>query len=296
MAIYNVSGTQIVSAYDKSGQSLGTAYDVNGAVVYTREFSFKVMQYNCGQWYKGLHDNVTAEDDEKYYELQSGMIYSDNPDVLCLEEYTAQFSKAGRTAKSFLEPLFPYYHEQTDGTTTTVPQRAIYSKYPITDYTPHTFTDGSGYYYDSCTITINGLPIHFIVTHLHWNDINKRATEAATIKANADRYDYVVICGDFNTVDNFDTSGADYQAILKPFVDDGYKLANGGAFGFMKTCGGTSGGVPVPEATHCLDNIIVSENITIDSVTVDHTKETDEIPDIIDHLPLVAELTIGGNS
>lgn len=288
MAIYDATGQQVYHAYDKYGAEASYAYDRDGNVVYRRQpITFKVMQYNCGQWYIGSHDNVPADLDEAYYDLQYGIVTENDADVILLEEYTAQFSKAGRTALSWLGQIYPYYHEQTNGTTTTVTQRAIYSKYPISNYATHPFNDGSTYYFDSCDITINGLSIHFIVTHLHWNDISKRTSEAALILANANNYDYAVIGGDFNTTDNFDTSGADYVAILKPFVDAGYKLANGGEFDFLTTYGDGNS-----STTACLDNIIISSNIDFNSVTVDRTKETDDVVAKIDHEPVIAVVQI----
>lgn len=288
MAIYDKSGNALTQVFDKNGVQLGIAYDKNGDVVYSRQsINAKVMQYNCGQWYIGSHDNVPADLDEAYYDLQYGIVTENNADVILLEEYTAQFSKAGRTALSWLGQIYPYYHEQTNGTTTTVTQRAIYSKYPISNYATHPFNDGSTYYFDSCDITINGLSIHFIVTHLHWNDISKRASEASLILADANQYEYVVIGGDFNTTDNFDTSGADYVAILKPFVDAGYKLANGGEFDFLTTYGDGNS-----STTACLDNIIISSNIYFNFVTVDRTKETDDIVAKIDHEPVIAVVQI----
>lgn len=283
MAMYDAEGNALTHVYDAQGNALTHAYDAEGNVIFSEAFAFKVMQYNCGQWYIGDHDNVPSAKDSEYFNLQSGIIQNVDADIILLEEYTAQFSKTGRTALSMLEDMYPYYHEQTDGTTTTVTQRAIYSKYPISNYATHAFNDGSGYYFDTCDITISGLTIHFIYTHLHWNDISKRASEASVILADANQYDYVVIGGDFNTADNFSTSGADYIAVLKQFADAGYKLASGGDFGFLKTY---SSGSSVMES--CLDNIIISPTLAFASVTVDHTKETDGIPDVIDHEPMIA--------
>lgn len=288
MAVYDKNGNVLAQVFDKNGVVLIRAYDKDGNAIYQQNpITLKVMQYNCGQWYIGSHDNVPSDKDSEYYSLQSGIISDNDADVILFEEYTAQFSKAGRTAVSLLSDNYPYYHEETNGTTTTVTQRAIFSKYPISNYVTHPFNDGTTYYFDSCTITVNGIPIHVIVTHLHWNDITKRAQEASLIRADANNYDYVIIGGDMNTVDNYGLDGEDYIAVLKPFVDDGYKLANGGTYGFLKTA--TTGSV---EAETCLDNIIISENISFTSVTVDRTKETDDVTDVIDHEPIVAELFI----
>lgn len=289
MSVYGFRGNALDHIYGVDGEELKNAYDVDGNLIYDGDVSksIKVMQYNCGQWYDGGHDNVPASKDAEYYDLQTKMIDDANPDILALEEYTAQFSKAGRTALSFLSQRFTYYHEQTDGTTTTVTQRAIFSKYPISDYVTHRFQDADNntYYYDTCTIMVGDTPVHFIITHLHWNNRTYRNNESALILADANNYETVIICGDMNTVDCYNTSGADYNAVLKKFVDDGYHLANGGDFGFIYTLENSG-------TEYCLDNIITSSNILIESVYADRTKINDEITDATDHLPLIATLQI----
>ena len=288
MSVYNKSGTIISSAYNVGGSLLPQAYDIDGTPILSG-IPLKVMQYNCGQWYVGDHDNVPADKDEEYYALQNGMIQQNNPDILLIEEYTAQFSKAGRTALSMLQSDYPYYHEQTNGTTTTVVQRAIFSKYPLSNYQTHIFTSHSNYYFDSCTITVANIPITVVALHFHWNNRTYRTQEAAALLEFAESNQYVIIGGDFNTVDCSDTSGADYIAEIKPFVDAEYNVANCGEFGFLGTYTGNSS---APYTMSVLDNIITSSNIDIDSVTVDETKLTDLIGEKVDHLPIIAELTI----
>lgn len=286
MAVYDADGNVLHAVYDADGNELDFAYNADGNIVYQKApTTIKVMQYNVGQWYIGSHDNVPTDKDAEYYALQNGIIESVNVDVLFLEEYTAQFSKAGRTALSMLQSKYPYYHEQTDGTTTTVAQRAIYSKYPISNYTVHTFTGG---YYDSCIMNVDGSNILLVVTHLHWNSITERAKEAQLIINLVQNYDRFIVGGDFNTADFSSTDGADYISVVKPFVDKGYNIANGGAFGFIPTYSDSADG----STWLNLDEIITSANITIDSVTTDRTKVTDSINDKIDHIPLIAELSI----
>lgn len=292
MSIYDYSGQQLNAAYDADGTSINIAYDYEGNVVFNAGFPLKILQYNVGQWYIGDHDNVPSDKDAAYYALQSGIISQNDADILLLEEYTAQFSKAGRATLSMLFPSYPYFHEETNGTTTTVTQRAIYSKYPISNYTAHKFSD-SNYYYDTCTITINGIEILVAVTHLHWNNRTYRAQEVQTILSGVSGSQYVIIGGDFNTTDCFSTSGLDYIAVVKPFLDAGYRAANAGDFGFIGTY---TSGSSAPYTMTVLDNIVVSSNITFKSVQADQTKLTDGLNEKVDHLPLIATLQIGGTS
>lgn len=289
MAVYDKNGNVVTSVYGKDGNPLNVAYDKNGTVIYRKNpITLKVMQYNCGQWYIGSHNNVPSDKDAEYYALQSGIIQNVDADVLLLEEYTAQFSKAGRTALSMLQSMYPYYHEETNGTTTTVTQRAIYSKYPISNYVTHPFNDGTTYYYDTCTITIDGIPIMIGCAHLHWNDLQKRVAEAQMILNTLSSATRFILGGDFNMADFSSTSGADYQQVIKLFVDEGYHIANGGDFGFIPTYCGTADGASWSN----LDQIITSANITINSVTTDNTKATDSIADVIDHIPLIGTFSI----
>ena len=290
MPTYDIDGQLMNAVYDADG-TVSSAYDIDGNLL--SELKVRLCAYNCGQWYIGGHDNIPAEYDETYYALQSGMISDIDADILLLEEYTAQFSKAGRTALSWLSQIYPYYHEQGNGTTTTVQQRAVYSKYPIANYTTHAFTDGSGYYFDTCTITVHGIPITVAVTHMHWNNRTYRVQEVGEILSVVASSDRFIVGGDFNLEDYYDTSGSDYTQTMKPFRDGGYNIANGAGFGFLTTYSDD----PTGTYTGCLDNIVTSANITIDDVFVDTTKETDGLADKIDHMPLVADLILlGGGS
>ena len=284
MSIYSLSGVVLDNAHNAVGDSLPKAYDISGNMVFSLEpMQLKVMTYNVGSWYDGSHNVVPADKDSVYYALQSGMIQQNNPDIMLMNEYTKNFSKTGRTAKSLLEQYFPYVREQGGDSDTVVSGRCIASKYPISDYTVRNYTDG-GYYYDSCTITVNSTPINLIVTHLHWNDRNKRSSEIDTILALANGFDKCIIAGDMNTLDCRDTDGEDYFLIEK-FLTAGYRCANCTSFGFMDTYE-DNGWVG------CLDNIVVSSNIEILSAYVDETKLSDSITDKTDHMPFIATINI----
>lgn len=288
MAIYDKDGLELGMAFAPSGAELPSAFDADGVQVYTNIHNLKVMTYNVGSWYDGLHDNVPAEKDADYYALQKGIITRHNPDILFMNEYVQQFSKAGRTALSFLQECgFTYIHEQGGATTTVTNGRCIASKYPLSNYTVRNFNDGSTYYYDTCTVTVGGVPISLMVTHLHWNDRSKRESELSTIMGVLSGFTRFIFAGDFNTTDCYDTTGLDYTAIIAPLINAGYNVANCGEFGFITTY--------YDQPTHgdytgVLDNIVTSANIEITSVTRDETKLNDGLEDHIDHLPLIATL------
>jgi endonuclease/exonuclease/phosphatase family metal-dependent hydrolase len=294
MGIYTISGENLSSAYEISGSDLSSAFSVNGEVVFTKTGMLKVMQYNVGTWYEGKHTNVPAAKDDEYYSLQDGMIQRNNPDILCMNEYCKQFSKTGRTALSMLQQYFPYIHEQggDNPDASNSNGRCIASKYPITNYTVRNFNDGSGLYYDSCTITVDGNPITVIVTHLFYSasDASKRVSELQTIISFMRTQERCILCGDLNTLDCKSTSGADYVSMIRLLLDAGFHVANCGDFGFLVTYSDE----PTGTWTGCLDNIVTSSNIQILSARVDTTKLTDGLQEHTDHMPLIAELSISG--
>lgn len=291
MAIYNKNGNELNIVFAADGTETASAFDAGGAQVYTNVRTLKVMTYNVGTWYDGKHDNVPAAQDADYYALQKGMILANEPDIICMEEYCKQFSKAGRTANSLLLECGYYYIQESLGDSPTASPangRCIASKYPISNYTIRNFDDNSKLYYDSCIVTFRGVEIPLVITHLHWDDINKRTSEMQAIMSLLAGYNRFILCGDFNTVDNRSSSGADYQAILAPLANAGYNISNGGDFGFIRTYSS----YPDNDWWACLDNIVTSANIDILDVEVDETKLNDSLVERIDHIPFTATLQI----
>lgn len=300
MAVYNKQGQPLSIVYGKNGLPLSAVYNKSGNKIFPdAPTTIKVMTYNVGQWYLGNHDNVPANLDQAYYDLQNGMIARNNPDILLLEEYTKQFSKTGRTAISMLSQYFPYIHEQGgDNPTSSIGNgRCICSKYPITNYVVGNFNDGSGLYADRCEITVGDMVINVFVTHLNWgtgddND-RKRQQEIATIISTAQGMENVIVGGDFNnTFWGNDTEArreTKYNMYVKPFIDAGFETANYGEWGYLVTCidGTEESG---PENIYLLDDIFVRGNMTIENAYVDTTKMTDSIVEKIDHMPLIAVL------
>lgn len=290
MAIYNKQGQALSTAYGKNGLALIQAYDKSGNPLLGGGLSLKVMSYNCGQWYDGGHDNVPADKDSDYFDLQTGMIEQANPDILCLCEYTKQFSKAGRTALSVLQPFFQYIHEQGGDSVTDVNGRCIASKYPITNYATHVYsTSGAPQYFDSCTITIDGVPLTVVVTHLHYSATNtNRFGQLNELIAFLQTQSKFVACGDYNMLDCKSESGVDYINMMQPILNAGFHAANCTDFGFIETYSDQ----PIGTYTGCLDNIITSANIDIVSAERDATKLSDDLTERTDHMPLIAVVKV----
>lgn len=286
--IYDKNGNQLQTVYGKDGQPLSAAYSKDGTQIYPDgPITLKVMTYNVGQWYYGSGDNVPADKDAAYYALQNGMIQAHNPDVLCIQEYWKVFSKTGRTALSMLQQYFPYIHEQ--GGNSGYFGRCICSKYPISNYTVRTYANESNRYYDSCTITVNGVPITFTNTHLDVNSQDKRDEEIVELIAYLQTQQRFIACGDYNTAIMYaDKTRPAYIKNIKPYLDAGFHVANCDDFGFLYT----ASDMPTGTWNGCLDNIITSPNMTFTSVEVDETKRTDGLTENIDHMPLIAVIEI----
>lgn len=285
--IYDKSGNPLQTVYGKTGQSLSAAYSKDGTQIYPDSpITLKVMTYNVGQWYYGSGDNVPADKDAAYYALQNGMIQAHNPDVLCIQEYWKVFSKTGRTALSMLQQYFPYIHEQ--GGESGYYGRCVCSKYPITNYTVRTYTDNPQRYYDSCTITVNGIPITFTNTHLDVNSQDKRDEEIVQLIGYLSGQTRFIACGDYNTaIMSNDKTAEAWIHNIKPYLDAGFHVANCDDEFYY-----TASAYPDTDWNGCLDNIITSPNMSFVSVEVDETKRTDGLPERIDHMPLIAVIEI----
>lgn len=291
--VYDINENLLATIYDKSGTTLEKAYNKSGEVVYTSENpTIKVMDYNVGQWYDGTHTRVPSAKDAEYYALQNGMIGSIDPDILVMEEYLTQFSDTGRSALTMLQQYFPYIHEENAvSSVSSGAGRCIASKYPITNYVTHQYTQiGSPRYYDSCTITVDNIPITVVVTHLNYNASSdtSRINQLNELKTFCQSQERFIACGDLNTLDCKNTSGADYQSMIVPLLNAGFHLANCSDFGFLVTYSDE----PIATWTGCLDNIITSSNITITDAYVDTAKLTDGLTEKADHMPLIAELQL----
>ena len=288
--IFDKNGNALNAVYDKSGSELMQAYDANGDVCYTKTgIPLRVMEYNAGQWYIGTTSNVPSDKDAEYYALQNGMISNADADILIICEYRDQFSQSGRTAESMLSQHFPYRVNYGGGGA--YMGRAICSKYPITNFTQHLYTNRpstSNNYYDSCTVTVSGIPVTVIVTHLSTQDI--RHDEIEELIDYLETLDRFICAGDFNTLYARNTDGSDYQPMIVPLINAGFNLSNCDDFGFFDTYYDSDGDTITWRG--CLDNIVTSSNIEISDVAVDDTKLSDSIVEKIDHIPLIADLLI----
>lgn len=290
MPVYNISGESLTSIFDKGGIRVSSVYDIEGnPLLGTRRL--KVATYNVGQWYVGNHDNVPADKDAEYYQLQNEIISNLDADILLLEEYVDQFSKTGRTAYSLLNQYYPYIEARGGESVTTVDGRCICSKYPISNYTVRVYSTG-GKYYDSCNVTVNGFVFTVFVTHAHWSTSspdNDRISQMQELAQVSSQYQNVIIGGDFNTgisVNNTPEQLAQrIEWYVQPLLDIGYHTANYSTDGILTTC---YDGTDTTATSWAIDTIFTSNNLPLIDVYVETTKLTDGILDKIDHMPIAA--------
>lgn len=289
--IYSIDGNPLSSVYGIDGSELERAYNINGDQIYQKSPQrLKVMTYNVGQWYTGTGVTVPADKDAEYFALQSGMFATNDVDVLCMQEYTTQFSKLPRTAESVLEPYFPYRNCR-QASSSMYYGRGICSKYEITDYTVNTYTDNQNRYYDKAYITVGGKRIAIITTHFDPKSFTNRKAEVAQLIAYISNEEYFICCGDYNVLSiktNSETpltETEDYIEIVTPLLEAGFHCANWSDHGFIPTIGTT---VPLG----CFDGIVTSANIDIIDAYNDASKTESAFVETTDHIPLIAELSI----
>lgn len=236
----------------------------------------KVATYNVGIFNNGISGVETENAIDKMNEFRK-IIGSINADILNAQEFKEYFD-LGNTYSSLDVVNFKYPHN-----TKSINQNNSLSflKYPITNAVKKAFDSGSGKYYVAFDITVGGKTITVINAHLAIEeDVSvHRSSEIAELITFMDTKDYVILTGDMNA-----SSQSEYDA----YKTAGYKICNGGDFGWFNTW-------PIrknmPSSWNTtwpcenLDNIIVSDNITPQYVeTIDCV--------ISDHAPLVATLRI----
>ena len=288
MSIYDINGNAMDSAYSKSGQSLDAAFNIDGEQVFPDSVTLKVMTYNV-QWFTLLNSQQT---------MQAAIINGNNADVIGFQE----MSKNGTIPTVGNNVLTAYStkklsnHKNYLGMASKLPL----SNYVISDFSNQDPQDASQYNeiraYMVADISAGGKVIKWINTHLCLLTQSIKWLQMSEIKALADGFvaeGYpVIITGDFNSY-ALSVEDDDYINMYKPFVDDGYNLANcDDITGFTKTWTDSTSATSLSEMTWATDCIIVSSDVSIDSVVFDTTKFSYLDGNPIDHIPIIATLTI----
>ena len=288
VAMIHVSGCYYRIAIQQA--SGGAGYHTAEASSFVRIYNYKkpipnnaaktnfcVMTYNVGQWYHGSGSVATYAELPTYENIQRAIIERYSPDILCTQEYTPYIHVLGNYFNNF------YYYNPVDNDTYV--GKMIASNYTQSESAGAVFTTtGSSYRnYAYSYMWLGGRRVCVISAHFiqKANDKTIAAAQLAELKTFADTQTYVIIGVDTN-LDCTSTSDQIYIDNFKPWVDDGYHLANMDKFGFMNS-------IYRGDTWCCSDNIITSSNINIDYACIDNQKNITGIEQ--DHLPLVAYIS-----
>lgn len=289
MSVYNLNGQALANVYGVSGSSLSYAYDKSGNVIFTNApVTLKVMTYNVGQWYVGNTNRVPAAQKTEYYNLQYGTFENNPVDVLFLQEYLNSWCDDDSSAQTdFIDPFFN--HQEVTNPSGYVGHSICTDNLTINNYTSHNFSINSGSYptYETAQIVVGGRTVNIINTH---NDFRLayQQGDVTDLLSVIEDMEYFILCGDFNIdLSTEDTTSDQYQNSVKRFLDNGYHVGNC-VVDWIPTYFSTSS----PTGGKYTDQIVTSANITIDDLYAYTEKLSDGIGDKIDHLPLIAELTI----
>ena len=288
MSVYNKNGVQCVP-YLFNGFTCPFCCDESGNVVYTQSQSntVKIMTYNVGQWYTGSGTRVPTEQKSEYLTLQRKIFNDNNPDIVLMQEYLETWCEDGSPVSDILED---YSSAKYVTHPTGYIGHAIYSQdIGLSNYVSHALNGNSGNYpsFETALTAINGKIVNIINTHNNYLP-QYQQPEIAQLLSVISNMEYFILCGDFNVdLSTESTSDEQYIVNIKPFIDAGYNVCNCSEKWIPTYYSGTS-----TTGGKFTDNIITSSNIDIVNLYADTSKLTDGIADKIDHLPLIATLSL----
>ncbi len=260
-----ISVTVAPSAGGEMTEALWEAFDVSCRKE-SDHITFATMNY--GHWNRGVGNGVADDVTEEKLAAWNALMSHADLDILCGQEWCEDFNKSGSvsSSESIFAAAFPYQYSSSANHGKNTASQYKFSSYSLECYPDNTKRD-----YTVGYVTVNGKKICVINAH------NSTGTTEEAIATRRGEYEhlislmrgeeYVILCGDFNAEVSLDE--------WKPFTDAGFRMANHGDFGSFVTC----------EPDYCIDNIIVSSNIKINSVKV--VEDT-----LSDHDMLIADLQL----
>ena len=261
------------------------------SAVYTAVFmsadcpeSFTVATWNIGHYANGNARDTRiadAEYDEKSAQYRS-YIEGLDADLLCINEYSRLFTPNNLAENALYAERPPIFFA---GEQRHFSCNAVFSNLPLQNITVHDFECNKDvvllysstnqayyYYYITAELVIGTETVHFVFTHLAFDeDRNPDTVCMAQIAELIDLYkdaEHVVMMGDWN---------AYHKNMFDPFAEAGYTLGN---YGEILTCTGSrTGGLE-----WAVDDIIVKGLSMSDFRAVKTT--------LSDHIAVVCTLTL----
>ena len=240
----------------------------------------KIMTYNV-QWFTGINSQL---------DMQQKIINKYHAHIIGLQELTTtgKINSTGRKALAGYEYQYLSKHKNFLG---------IASVYPLKNVQSHEFSCqdpedmtryGETRAYMTAEMEIGGKTITLINTHLCYLTPEITFKQMRQIFRRAEKSEYVVVMGDFNTFDG--EAGTMYQQFIdQRFIDAGYHLANC-CPEITKTWTEKPNPKRLSRFTNPTDNIITSGNIRIKKAMFDRTKLKWPDGNPMDHIPIVARL------
>lgn len=286
MAIYDVNGNQIVNAYDISGNTLTQAYDYNGNPVLGGA-NLTVMTFNV----------KVFQDINSQQALLNEIISKYTPDIIGMQELGTLTPETLPTVGANMLSGYPIKmlsnHKQKDMMAS---KTLTLSNFYTADFVNQDPLDAQYYSetrsYMMADISVGGKTIKWINAHLCFETQSVKWLQMGELFAIAEQCDYAILTGDFNST-AMTASSNEYINMFKQFVDAGYNLANNSpTAGFHNTWGSSTNPTSLADLTWACDGIITTSNIDINEVVFDDTKLDYLNGYPIDHIPVVAYLTI----
>ena len=259
--------------------------------VYTARFmsadcpeSFTVATWNIGHFANGNAASSRIADTDfetKSVEYQN-YIEGLDADILCVNEYSRLFTPSHLAQDALFKDPTPIYFA---GEQRHFSCNAVFSNLPLQNITVHDYACNQGvellysstnkaeyYYYVTAELVIGEETVHFVFTHLAFDEDRSPDTVCqAQIAELIDLYkdvEHVVMMGDWNAYHKF---------YYDPFAEAGYTLGN---YGEILTCTGSrTGGLE-----WAVDDIIV-KGLTLTDFRAVNTG-------LSDHIAVVATLTL----
>lgn len=282
MPIYNHNGTSISECYGIQGGSLSEAYNVDGTTVFTKQFT--VMTYNV-QHFTGINGQQT---------MQQSIIDTYNADIIGMQEVT----KNGTMPTVGVNVLTNYPNKRMSNH---INYMCMVSKIPlsnvvISDFVNQDPEDMSRWNetraYMMADIVVGGKTIKWVNTHLCFLTPEIKYLQMAEVFNLVKNEEYVIVTGDFNTSNYTSPSDAEYANMFAQFANAGFVMANHQPTSYTKTWTNSTNATSLDEFITPTDDIIVSSNIGIVDVVFDTTKLNYLNGQPIDHIPIIARLTI----
>lgn len=266
--------------YDAGTTYLPSSIVFSNTVVPT---TFTVASWNIGHFSMGGSKNSAITDEQYATEKTKYLSYIDSlgADILCLNEYSANFTPSHPAYELFLGFGTPF-----EGVQRRYSCNALYAKFPLKNVAIHEFAcntpetvlhttaiAATDYYYITGELTVGGKTVTIVALHLAFNDNLHPADTVCTNQmdeliakyADAER---VIMLGDWNAYN---------AAYYDRFTAAGYTVGNDGSY--LTCTGSKTGGLEWP-----VDSIIV-KGVTMTDFRAVNTN-------LSDHVAVVATITL----